>query len=207
MRNDRAQRHPGMPNAAGQDQVSIYLEEYRQLYALVLYRLEVLDQRIPLATAGLTATLGTVVVAPASIQIGLLVAVPISLLLLFRSTVNHARSLEDALARIAGIESKVNELTGRPVLGFQRTHPGRNRVGGRTGEETVGAVLVAAMFLIAAGAWYVVEELKASESAWLGYRVLVGAIAAAMVVGFMRFRGYRYGAEFADSGHDKFGRD
>lgn len=141
------------PLAGGSDALTARLAEFGQLYELVRYRQQVLDQRIPLAATALTATLGSVIVVPANLQPAMLIAIPVAAWLLFRSTVNHARSLEDALAALANIERIVNESFAAPILTFQSTHPSARRVGGRTGEETVSNLLIASLLLITGCAW------------------------------------------------------
>lgn len=183
---------PPVPLAARAEVVSTLLEEYRQLYMLVLYRLQVLDQRIPLAAAALTATLGGVVVVPASLQIALLVGIPISVVLLFQSTLNHARSLEDVLTRISQIESAVNERLGFTALVFQSTHPGRNEIGGRTARETADAVLLAALLLIA---WCAVLSIQliADYSTWYAAWCVITAVA--LLHGRHQLNRYHYSDE------------
>lgn len=177
------------------DPVPIFLEEYRQLYTLVLYRLSVLDQRIPLATAAITAALGSVVVLPSSMQIAFLLALPIAATLVYLSTINHARSLEDALSRIAEIELAVNTQTGPNTLRFQSSHPGRRLVGGRTGHSTVAWVHAATLSLLAICVFTQVQLVSAQPLETLCYIVAMAALAGFAIVERVRFDRYVYRAE------------
>lgn len=175
------------------DPIAILIEEYRALYALVLYRLAALEQRIPLTAGALTTVLGCVVVLPAALQLGFLFALPFSILWLVTTTINHARSLEDALRRVEEIESAVNSLSGQHLLSFQSSHPSRGReVGGRTGKETVEAVLATATLLLIGAAY-----LSQIDSVGMGpfktsYLAYVAIIAAALLSMYIRLRRYRY---------------
>lgn len=182
---------PPVPLAARAELVSTHLEEYRQLYTLVLYRLQVLDQRIPLAAAALTATLGSVVVVPASLQIALLVGIPISVVLLFQSTLSHARSLEDALSRIAEIEASVNGCLSDATLQFQSTHPGRREVGGRTARETADAVLLASLLIVLGCVWFV-RGVVFDPISLMAYDLAALFVAFSLVKGRTDLQRYRY---------------
>lgn len=125
------------------------LAEYHALYRLAEYRLVALDRRIPLICGMLTAFLGSVPVLPGSAQLLALIAIPISLIWLVRTTINHARSFEDALRRIEHHEHSINTRLGVDVMGFQATHPSKScTVGGRTGTESVLAVGIASAILL-----------------------------------------------------------
>lgn len=120
------------------------LAEYHAMYRLAEYRLNALDRRIPLISGLLTAFLGSVPVLPQTTQLLALCAIPVSLVWLVRTTINHARSFEDALRRIEHQEHLINERIGVDILGFQGTHPSKGcTVGGRTGTESVLAVGIA----------------------------------------------------------------
>ncbi|MEO1278808.1 MAG: hypothetical protein AAFV77_07630 [Planctomycetota bacterium] len=104
-----------------------------------------LDRRVPLAGTALALSLGGAFVAPLPVQAMVLIVLPIAVLWLVRTTINHARSFEDALRRIEQIERQVNEIAGERLLAFQSSHPSRGEaVGGRTGKESVLAVALAA---------------------------------------------------------------
>lgn len=168
------------------------MEEYRQLYSLALYRLQVLDQRIPLATAALTAVLGSVVVVPEVLQLGLLVALPIASALLYLSTVNHVRSLEDVLSRIAEIELDVNQICGTPILRFQNTHPSRGIVGARTGRVTADLVLIVSLMLSAGAIGMAEHFFHLSPGTRIAQAALVVALGAFSLYERNRLQKYRY---------------
>ncbi|UYV13491.1 MAG: hypothetical protein NCW75_04200 [Phycisphaera sp.] len=124
--------------------IDVLLEEYRALYGLAQFRMAALDRRVPLAGTALALSLGGAFVSPLSVQIVVLVVLPIAVAWLVRTTINHARSFEDALRRIEQIERHVNQIAGEPLLAFQSSHPSRGEaVGGRTGRESVLAVVLA----------------------------------------------------------------
>jgi hypothetical protein len=136
------------------DKTAVLIEEYRAMYALVLYRLSALDQRTPIVAAVITGALASVASLPPHLQMVFLVGLPASILWFVRTTTNHARSLEDALRRIEQIEGMVNDQTREQLLQFQSSHPSRGQeVGGRTGRESVETVLVTALLLLAGAAF------------------------------------------------------
>lgn len=144
-----------IPNPEFQDApLRALMEEYRCMYGLALFRLEALDRRVPVAGATLAAFLGGVTALPLPSRELVLIGVPVAAVWLLRVTINHARSFEDALRRIEAVERRVNALVGAGALGFQSHHPSRRHaVGGRTGRETVDAVLAAGLLLIAGCAY------------------------------------------------------
>lgn len=162
------------------------------MHALVLYRLQVLDQRIPLTTAALTAALGSVVVMPELLQFELLVGVPLAATAVCLSTFNHARSLQDAISRIAEIESNVNGFTGREVLGFQRTHPGRSSVGARTGRLTADLVFAACLILFACSFFLAGSIFDWPSNTRLSHVALLLLLAIKLSHDRLRLRQYRY---------------
>lgn len=170
------------------------------MYALALYRLNALDQRVPIACAAITTALGCVALLPASLQLALLIGLPISTLWLFRTTVNHARSFEDVLRRIEEIEREVNSRAGEQLLSFQSTHPSRGRwVGGRTGKESVEAVLVIAVLLYA-GCGYIGAHILATKwiTAMSVYAALLIGCAAVVLSAWRQMQTYQYRACEAD---------
>lgn len=170
------------------------------LYQLAEFRLASLDRRIPLAGAALTTFLTSVPLLPSLAAILVLVVVPISLVWFCRTTINHARSFEDALRRIEQIESAVNDLVGARLLTFQSSHPSRGTtVGGRTGVESVNAVLVVSAVLL--GACVVLMHAAADASylaevrfGMVGYSVYVVAVSVSLLRLLSRWRRYRYEA-------------
>lgn len=185
-------RESPLPAVMREELVQIALEEYRQMHALVLYRLQVLDQRIPLTTAALTAALGSVVVMPELLQFGLLVGVPLAATAVCLSTFNHARSLQDAISRVADIESSVNRLMGREVLAFQSTHPGRNSVGARTGRLTSDLVLAACLILFACSFFLAASIFDWPSDTQLAHLLLLFLLAAKLSHDRLRLKTYRY---------------
>lgn len=167
------------------------LEEYRAMYALVLFRLAALDRRIPVAGATLAAFVGTVTALPLASREVVLAGIPVAAVWLLRVTVNHARSFEDALRRIESVEQRVNTLLETEVVGFQSRHPSRQRsVGGRTGQESIRAVLSAGILMLA-GCAYLFSGDHGREAARL-YCTYVGLIGAYMLAFARRLVRYRY---------------
>ncbi|MCA9296790.1 MAG: hypothetical protein KC983_09735 [Phycisphaerales bacterium] len=157
--------------------VNCMLAEYRALYALAEFRMSALDRRIPVASATLTGSLAGTAVLPEDPGTFVLVAIPAALLWLVRTTINHARSFEDVLRRIEQLEGQLNAAVLKRVVSFQTRHPSRGvTVGGRTGRESIHAVLVAAMMMIAGCG--VMFLRMADDSTWwtlayVGYLALV----------------------------------
>jgi len=134
--------------------VSILLAEYRALYDLALFRLTSLDRRVPLTGSALAAALGATLVLPVAAKHFILIAQPLALVWFLRTTINHARSFEDALRRIEEIEGHFNRAARRELVVFQSRHPSRGRaIGGRTGYETIIAVLTACGLILVGCAW------------------------------------------------------
>lgn len=170
------------------------LEEYRSMYALALFRLAALDRRVPVAGATLAACIGSVTALPPATREAVLVGVPVAVLWLLRVTVNHARSFEDALRRIESVERRVNALLNADVLGFQSRHPSRKRaVGGRTGQESIRIVLMAAFFMLA-GCAYLFAANHSGHALRL-YAAYVSILAAYMALFADRLLRYRYEPE------------
>jgi hypothetical protein len=172
-------------------QIEILMEEYRQLYELVRFRLSALDQRVPLAGFALIAAVAGIGTLTVSSQVILLIAVPLSLVWWYQVAAQHALSFTDALRRIAEIEQRVNGLGGTPLLQFQSSHPGRTQVGGRTGQRTVQAVLAGSAVVLAACLPLGNEALHGSP--WLlAYDAFLAGTAAALVIQARSFVRYRY---------------
>lgn len=156
-------------------QLRAVLEEYRCLYGLALFRLEALDRRVPVAGATLAAFIGSVTALPLPSRELVLIGVPVATVWLLRVTINHARSFEDAIRRIEAVERRTNALVGADVLGFQSQHPSRRRsIGGRTGRETVDAVLVAGLLMIAGCAYlFAADHSVGAAQLFVAYATLV----------------------------------
>lgn len=160
------------------------------MYALAEFRMNSLDKRVPAAGAALVAFLGGVPAVPQSTAWLLLVVIPASLIWFLRTTVSHARSFEDAIRRIEQIEGELNALAGTNLMRFQSTHPSRGRaVGGRTGVETVLAVLLASLILLGASVVLADVALDAAQSL-NAYWVFLSSIAVHH--GWVTFRWARY---------------
>jgi transcriptional regulator with XRE-family HTH domain len=164
------------------DPISILLEEYRALYALAEFRMVSLDRRAPLAGTLISVLLGAVTLLPHDGQLVVLLSLPLLLIWLVRTTINHARSFEDLIRRIDQIEVEVNALAGKNLLRFQSNHPSRGRaVGGRTGRETVAATLVLCGVLLVASSWLYRERMVAGlEGLWTYHCYLAAATLSIM---------------------------
>ncbi|MCC6284639.1 MAG: hypothetical protein IT439_04950 [Phycisphaerales bacterium] len=175
------------------DRTLILLEEYRQVYALAIARLNALDQRLPITLGVLTAMLGSIGALPEEVRVVLLTALPLTLVWVVRTTINHARSLEDALRRIEEIERLVAIRTGEKLLAFQSSHPSRGRsVGGRTGIETIEAAL-AASAILQGGCLYLSQAMTTGPDPWQSlFPGFVVALAASQLWMRWRIRKYRY---------------
>lgn len=174
-------------------QLDAILAEYNALYRLAEYRLQALDRRIPAIGGLLTAFLGSVPVIPAESQLLVLVAIPASLVWLVRTTINHARSFEDALRAIEKHEHRINALLGHDLMRFQSGHPSKGQtVGGRTGTESVYAVLLAAGLLLLI-CLYIAIITEGSMIWFLGiYGIYIAGIAFRLACAINSWRGYRY---------------
>ncbi len=185
-----SRRHP--PHCSSQCS-AILLEEYRVLYTLALFRMSSLERRVPIGVGAMAAFLASALVLPPEGQLVLLVALPISLIWLLRTTINHVRSFEDAIRRIEEIEVAVNTLVGMPLLLFQSSHPSRGRnVGGRTGSETVESVVIACALTLLACLYLLIESPLAALPLAPVYPLLVVVVAVALIHSTLRLRAYRY---------------
>ena len=175
------------------DKTAVLIEEYRAVYALVLYRLGALDQRTPIVAAVITGALASVASLPPHLQMALLVGLPASVLWFVRTTTNHARSLEDALRRIEQIEGEVNDQMHEKLLQFQSSHPSRGQeVGGRTGRESVETVLVTALLLLAGAAFIAWNIENIGTLVFNAYVTYLVVIAGLILNNYQSLRRYRY---------------
>lgn len=167
--------------------------EYNALYRLAEFRLSALDRRIPIVGGLLTAFLSSVPLLPHASQLIALFAIPISLIWLVRTTINHARSFEDALRRIEYLEHRVNQLLGSDVMGFQSTHPSKgNMVGGRTGSESIGAVMIAsALMLVICGIMACMLHVG-SHKIIISLSLIQAGVAFTIARSFMGWKAYQY---------------
>jgi hypothetical protein len=174
--------------------VQILLEEYRALYSLLTFRLTAMDRRLPAIGGTLAGILGSTTAMPNQTRLAFLLGMPIALLWLFLSTVQHARSKADHIRRIDEIERLVNRLAGEELLVFQSRHPNKARYpGGRTGFGSVFAVLTVCLIMLGF-CWYsarIPPALLAGGDV-LAYLVYLAVAAAVMLVAIARLSRYRY---------------
>lgn len=180
-----------------QVQADIVLHEYEALYALIQLRLGALEKRAMLAWAALGAFITGLASLPPEYRLAIAVATPPALVWLFRTTVNHARSLEDAFRRVEAVERHINRLAGVTLLAFQSRHPSRGRaVGGRTGSESIFAVLTTAFIVLVFCGLFVWPELHQRDprqaASLIAYLWLVAAYLGYTV---WRWGRYRYQPE------------
>lgn len=175
------------------EQIEVLFHEYEALYGLAQFRLNSLERRATLAWAALGAFLtGFGAMAPDA-QRTFLIGVPAAIFWLLRTTVNHARSFEDALRRIDEIECSVNKLAGTRLLAFQSRHPSRGgAIGGRTGAETLLTVLMTGLAMLLA-CWFLFwRHADAPPEALIVYTVYLGLVAIGLVHEVWNLRKYRY---------------
>jgi hypothetical protein len=175
------------------DKIGVLFEEYKALYGLAQFRLTSLERRAMLAWAALGAFLTGFGAMTGDAQRAFLVGVPLAIFWLLRTTINHARSFEDALRRLDEIECRVNTLAGDELLAFQSRHPSRGgAIGGRTGTETLLTVLMTGLAMLAACGYLFQRHAEAPVEAVLGYAVYLGLIALSLIVQVWSLRSYRY---------------
>lgn len=181
-------------NLTHQERVDVLLEEYRALYSLLTFRLEAIEQRIPLATGILVALLSSSSSFTHEQRLALLLAVPAACVWLHGTMALHTRSKEDVLRRIDEIERMINGLAAEELLVFQSRHPNRKRfVGGRSG---FGSVLAVSNISVAAiGVALAMFSREFAERSWAigaysGYSVLsvLRLLAVTLKLAFYRSR-------------------
>lgn len=184
---------------ARQEKVELLMREYQALYALVTFRNSSMERRVPIAGATLAAFLGAVTVLPMEARLIYLVGLPIALLFFLRTTINHARSVEDALRRIEEIEQAVNAYANEELLTFQSTHPSRLRVvGGRTGRESVRAVFVTCILMLAACTFLFHQTARVDPSLSILYDAYIAVSALLLIFYVFELREYRYRKQLYD---------
>ncbi len=187
-----------------QARIQVLLEEYRALYSLAKFRVVALDRRVPLASTTLSLSLGGAFVAPVAIQAVVLMGLPIAVLWLVRTTINHSRSFEDALRRIEQIELHVNAIAGETLLAFQSSHPSRGEsVGGRTGRESVLAVALASTGSLVACLALAALLAQQDTALRLFYLLLPVSTSALIARELHRLDRYRYRARETESPGDR----
>lgn len=183
--------------------IQILFEEYRALYSLLTFRLTAMDRRLPAIGGTLAGILCSIPAMPDETRLAFLLGLPIAVLWLFLTTVQHARSKEDHLRRIDEIERHVNKLAGEVLLVFQSHHPNKARhPGGRTGFGSVLALLSICLLMIVAcvHAVYTLPGLM-TPKALLSFRAYSLACVIVMLVATCRLYGYRYRRPEAHTSH------
>lgn len=187
-------RRPALPV---RDLIDIQLEEYRALYGLASHRLSSLERRTPIVGAVLSGSVASLTVVPSALQSVILLGAPILLVWFVKSTINHAKSLEDVLRRIDAIECEVNERAGGQLLRFQSTHPSRgSAVGGRVSAGTIRSVVSVSLLLLYICAALLPDELPGTEAFYTYVAIISGWIA----VEAFRLRRYAYFPSTPDRG-------
>lgn len=131
--------------------IDILLDEYRALYALLAIRLGAMEKRIPVTGAALYAVVGSVPALEPIARTLLLLMLPAGAVWFLRTTISHARAKQDVKLRLIEVEQHVNSLVGEELLSFQSRHPSaRREVAGRSGQDSVLAVYVGSLGLLAA---------------------------------------------------------
>lgn len=171
----------------------IALHEYNRLYDLVIFRMSSLDRRAPIGGAALGTFLTVIGVLPAPTQRVMLLALPLALIWFLRTTINHARSFEDILARLGELERRINQSAGENLLEFQSRHPSRDSsVGGRTGRETVGSVYGTCLLLLLACGYLAYAWNERWSSMLESYWMFLWLDSVYLTHCFQRLSAYRY---------------
>jgi YD repeat-containing protein len=156
-------------------------------------RISALDGRATVAAAALATFLGGFAALGAAGQLSLLIGLPLGVVWFLRTTLTHAIAFEDAIRRIEEIEQRVNALAGQELLGFQTHHPSRGKaVGGRTGTQTILAVVVTSLMLLAACLYLVGSlELPPAAPVWI-FALYDGAVGLYVLTLAVTYRRYRF---------------
>ena len=174
--------------------IQILFEEYRALYSLLTFRLTAMDRRLPAIGGTLAGILCSIPAMPDETRLAFLLALPLAVLWLFLTTVQHARSKEDHLRRIDEIERRVNKLAGEELLVFQSRHPNKARYpGGRTGFSAVLAILTVCLIMLGACAYTIeVPNHLLTSKGLATYTAYLSGCAALMLAATVRFSRYIY---------------
>ena len=184
---------PASPPVTPVQKIDVLFEEYKALYGLAQFRLTSLERRATLAWAALGGFLTGFGAMSADAQRAFLIGVPLAIFWLLRTTVNHARSFEDALRRLDEIECAVNRLAGDDLLVFQSRHPSRGgAIGGRTGTETLLTVLMTGLAMLLACGFLFLRHADAPPDGLIAYFVYLTTIAASLLFQVWSLRSYRY---------------
>lgn len=175
------------------DKFNILFEEFRALYGLAEFRLGSLERRAILAWAALGVFLSAFEAMNTDAQRTFLLAVPMAVLWLVRTTINHARSFEDAIRRVGEIECEINRIAGHDLLAFQSRHPSRGTtVGGRTGRESVLAVLITAAAMILTSGYLFAQHSGSDRFTAYLFFAYLAMIAVGCAHAVCTLRAYRY---------------
>ena len=163
------------------------------MYSLATLRIGSLDRRSSVTVAVLATFLASFASVGTDSQLVLLLGAPLAFIWLVRTTITHAKSFEDALRRIDEIERTVNDLAGENLLLFQSSHPSRgSAVGGRTGADTVYAVIVMSLLVLAAAGFLFSREVS-QDPVYLGSFAAYAATGSLYIVHCgINYRRYRY---------------
>jgi hypothetical protein len=179
--------------AISEGRLTARLAEYTAMHELAAFRLGALDRRVPLGVGALGAFLGSASALPLESREALLVAVPLATVWLVRTTLAHARAFEDAINRIAEIESALNTELGGDLLAFQSRHPSRSSdVGGRTGSETLRTALTSSFVLLAACVWLSPRVAEWSDPAQITYWLYVVGVGCWLIASVGALRRYAW---------------
>jgi len=194
MQNSQPPPEPYGSTVNVETRIQILFEEYRALYSLLTFRLTAMDRRLPAIGGTLAGILCSIPAMPDETRLAFLLGLPLAVLWLFLTTVQHARSKEDHLRRIDEIERRLNELAGEELLVFQSRHPNKGRFpGGRTGFAAVLAILIACLIMLGA-CMYTAQTPRPllAKTGLDAYAAYLAACACIMLVATLRLSRYRY---------------
>ena len=90
---------------------------------------------------------------------------------------------------------RINKQVGEKVMGFQSTHPSRGEtIGGRTGHETVMAVVVASCLLLGISLWMAASIMEREPDLQLLYTTGIASIVVLLMYSVRSWGRYRYRA-------------
>jgi len=175
------------------NRIQILTEEYRSLYALLTFRLGVIDQRLALVAGALATLLAGSPSLPRHHRVLLHWVVPAACIWLHRIVLLHIQSKQDVLRRIAEIECQINRLASSQLLVFQSQHPNRGRVvGGRSGFGSVLGIVLICLLALAISLGFMAYEFGWSSSILAGYSLYGIAASVELIRSTWRLRKYRY---------------
>jgi len=181
-----------MAEIIDRDKIDILLSEYESLYSLYSIRVSAIEKRIPIAAVILVSFLSSITLIPEQSKVIFLCGIPLSLIYLIRTTVFHIYSFEDLLRRVDEIECKVNQIAGEELIIFESQHPSKGlTVGGRTGRESVNAILLLSIgVLFSCG--YLFSELKYCNSIKYIYYISLTVETAYLIIFVVKSKKYKY---------------